>query len=125
MRIGWGAMLAALPWVAGGAAPAARNPLGAAGFVVKRADTPARAAMLLRLPPHRFLRHYGGRLVGFAYADPGGCDCLYLGTGHAFRRYARRLDAWPAVDDHRDLLWDWDAWGAVRPGFRWGPALGW
>jgi hypothetical protein len=104
----------------------APNPLVRAGFVAKPANTPARASMLRRLPPQRFLRHRHGRTVDYAYADPDGCDCLYLGTGRAFRRYwMHRGDAMPPAEDHRDLLWDWDAWGPVAPGFRWGPALGW
>jgi len=108
---------------AGGARPP--NPLVQAGFVAKRASTPARASMLGRLPPGRFLRHWHGRTPSYAYADPDGCGCLYLGTARAFRRYARRTGTSPTAEDHRDFLWDWDAWGPVAPGFRWGPALGW
>lgn len=102
------------------------NPLHDAGFVARAADTPARQAMLLRLPPERFLRHYHGGKVSFVFADPGGCDCLYVGNVRSFRRYWRRRgDPVGRAEDHHDLFWDWNAWGVFAPDFRWGPGMGW
>ena len=103
-----------------------RNPLHAAGFADRPADTPARQAMLMRLPPHRFVLHTHGSSVAFVYADPGGCDCLYVGSGRALQRYRRRTgDRRDAIQDYQDYHWDWNAWNGFSPAFQWGPGMGW
>ena len=118
--------IAALPLAAGGCAALSgpHNELIAAGFVARRADTPVRQAMLVRLPPHVFIRRLHGRTLSYAYADPAACDCLYVGSARAYRRLARARRAAPAVD-YVNGTWDWDRWGGFRPGFTWGPGFGW
>ena len=126
--------LAALPLLASACAPlfGPHNDLLSAGFASRRADTPARQAMLVRLPPHVFIRRLHGRTLSYAFADPAACDCLYMGSARAYRRYVRRTErvhgtaaASLAAVDYVNGVWDWDAWGGFRPGFTWGPGFGW
>ena len=71
--------------------------LSIAGFVVHRADTPDLQAKLDLLPPHQVLQRVHGETIRYVYADPDVCDCLYVGTQHAYdlyqkQRLARHLD---------------------------------
>ena len=120
--------LAGLPLLAGGCAmlSAPHNDLTSAGFVSRPASTPARQAMLVRLPPHVFIRRLHGRTLSYAYADPAACDCLYMGSARAYRRYVRHAGgAHGASVEYVNGGWDWDPWGGFRPGFTWGPGFGW
>jgi hypothetical protein len=63
--------------------------LAAAGFVVRPANTPARQAMLKRLPANRFVQRAHGDSIHYVYADPLVCSCLYVGTQHAYDQYKR------------------------------------
>ncbi|MFT8948444.1 MAG: hypothetical protein ABF876_18350 [Acetobacter aceti] len=75
--------------------------LAAAGFILKPANTPARAAMLTRLPPHRFLRRDKGDMVTYVYADPNVCDCLYVGSQQAYATYRAAQQAQYMADENR------------------------
>jgi len=58
-----------------------------AGFVVKYATTPEKAAILRGLPPDKLVtRKKDGRLY-YVYADAARCNCAYVGTPEAFARY--------------------------------------
>jgi hypothetical protein len=99
--------------------------LAAAGFLVKPANTPERAAMLARLPANTFVQHVNGDTVTYVYADPKACNCLYVGTQEAYGQYRRTMQAKDLVDqqrwaaqDYADARWNWGAWGAWGP--RWG-----
>jgi hypothetical protein len=58
-----------------------------AGFVVKYATTPEKAAILRSLPPDKLVtRRKDGRIY-YVYADAARCNCAYVGTPEAFARY--------------------------------------
>ena len=65
--------------------------LVAAGFLEKPADTPKRQARLAALPPYHILSqrvNAGGQdTVGYVYADPQFCHCVYVGNTVAFQKY--------------------------------------
>ena len=101
------------------------NSLAAAGFIAKPANTPARLAMIARLPKDKFARRTMGDLVTYVYADPKACNCLYVGSQAAYGRYQRANQAKNLVDqeriaaeDYNDPAWNWDSWGSWGPGFR-------
>ncbi|WCK68791.1 hypothetical protein [Agrobacterium tumefaciens] len=110
------------------------NDLAAAGFVARPANTPARVAMLKRLPPNKFLMRSKGNTVSYVYADPVNCNCLYVGTQKAYGSYQatkkqeriadRQL---LAAQTYRDANWDWSGWGPDFPEFDgpFGPGYGW
>ena len=110
--------------------------LGAAGFVMRPANTPQRQAMLARLPQHRFVMRQNGDTTHYVYADSLVCDCLYVGTQQAFNQYKANQLQQQLIDQRQlialtyaDAAWSWDAWGpwgAVAPefGFVYGP-MGW
>jgi hypothetical protein len=94
------------------------NDLAAAGFVVKPANTPARQAMLKRLPANKFLMRARGKNVNYVYADPVNCQCIYVGGEKAYGQYrqARQQERiatkqlW-AAQTYADAQWNWGAWG--------------
>lgn len=58
-----------------------------AGFVVKYATTPEKAAILRSLPPDKLVtRTKDGRRY-YVYADAAGCSCAYVGTPEAYAAY--------------------------------------
>jgi hypothetical protein len=65
--------------------------LAAAGFLEKPANTPAREARLAALPPFKLMSQRvtaGGRdTVGYVYADPQFCHCVYVGDPGAYQRF--------------------------------------
>ena len=100
------------------------NSLSAAGFIVKPANSPARLAMLARLPKDKFARRTKGDIVTYVYADPKDCNCLYVGSQSAYGRYQQADQAKNIVDqeriaaeDYDDPAWNWDSWGSWGPGF--------
>lgn len=110
------------------------NDLAAAGFVARPANTPARVAMLKRLPPNKFLMRSKRNTVNYVYADPINCNCLYVGTQKAFATYqatkkqARISDQQLlTAQTYRDPEWDWSGWGADFEDFQgpFGPNYGW
>ena len=108
------------------------NALAAAGFIDRPANTPERQAMLAKLPPHRFLRRVRDDRVNYVYADPTGCNCLYVGTQQAYGRYQRQQQRQNIADqnafaaqEYSDSAWNWGAWGGFGPRWGWGPGFGW
>jgi hypothetical protein len=113
--------------------------LAALGFVARPADTPARAAMLAKLPPQKFLRRTRGGVVHYIYADTLDCRCLYVGSARAFARYRQLRQMRAAVKEIRNTEfaedmagadysnpdWDWSPWGGFGPDFDAGPGFGW
>jgi hypothetical protein len=65
--------------------------LAAAGFLQKPADTPKREARLASLTPYHILSQrllVGGQdTVGYVYADPQYCHCVYVGDPTAYQRF--------------------------------------
>src|SRR5262245_31156619 len=58
-----------------------------AGFVVKYATTPEKAARLRSLPADKLVtRKKDGRLY-YVYADAARCNCAYVGTPEAYAKY--------------------------------------
>ena len=102
--------------------------LAAAGFIVKPANTPERAAMLMRLPANKFVQRTNGDTVTYVYADPKACACLYVGSQAAYGQYQKAMQAKNLLDqqqlnafDYQDRDWDWGAWGPWgRAGLGWG-----
>lgn len=99
--------------------------LAAAGFILKPANTPERAAMLLRLPANKFVQHVNGDTVTYVYADPKACGCLYVGTQSAYGQYQKAMQAKNLLDQqadnalrYQDAAWNWGLWGP------WGPHWG-
>jgi len=94
------------------------NLLSAAGFAIKPADSPKRAAELATMPPLKMVRRIkDGRLV-FTYADPYRCKCLYTGNEAAFDEYKRlqaqrnvAADQMIAANEAEMASIDWDMWG--------------
>lgn len=106
--------------------------LAAAGFVVRPANTPARQAMLKRLPANKFLLRTKGDNVNYVYADPVNCKCLYVGDQQAYNSYrqARQQERiankqlW-AAQTYADARWNWGAWGPYDFDAPFGPGYGW
>lgn len=97
--------------------------LSAAGFTMKVADTPDKKAALASLPANQVtMRQVKGKNV-FLYADPRGCNCLYVGNdanyqtyqGLAFDRSVASQQLL-AAQINAEADWDYGAWG---PGFWW------
>ncbi len=107
------------------------NNLAAAGFIQRPANTPARTAMLARLPANKFVRRVNGDDVTYVYADPKACNCLYVGTQQAYGQFQQEMQAKKLADerefaaqDYQDASWDWGAWGPWGGGWRFG-RFGW
>ena len=102
--------------------------LAAAGFIVRPANTPARIAMLKRLPANKFVQRTHGETVNYVYADPKACACLYVGSQAAYGQYQKAMQAKNLLDqqqlnalDYQDRYWNWGAWGPWGGvGSRWG-----
>ena len=124
---------AAAPAAAMGSRRATENDLSAAGFKVRVADTPERQAMLARLPAHKVLMRNHDGTVHYVYADPQGCNCIYVGSEDAYQKYAAAKQAQHIADqqafaaqEYNDATWNWGAWGpGFGRGWAWGPGFGW
>jgi hypothetical protein len=108
------------------------NGLAAAGFIDRPANTPQRTAMLSKLPAHQFVRRVLGDKVKYVYADPSGCNCLYVGSQAAYGKYQRQNQRQGLADerqmaamDYQDAAWNWGAWGPWNSGWGFGPGYGW
>lgn len=67
--------------------PPTGNLLTSAGFTMKVADTPARQAKLASVPAGKMIpRVVKGKTLYF-YADPKGCNCVYVGDETAYQSY--------------------------------------
>jgi hypothetical protein len=104
--------------------------LTAAGFVEKPANSPAREAQLAALPPFRIQSqqiHAGGAdTIGYVYADPQFCHCLFVGNDRAYERHQRMMVEKKIADERlqaaamrEDAAFDWGAWGPYDDW--WGP----
>jgi hypothetical protein len=60
-----------------------------AGFQVKRADTPERLAHLKTLTPLKIVKHERDGKAYYVFADPEGCQCVYVGDEAAYQRYQK------------------------------------
>jgi hypothetical protein len=58
-----------------------------AGFVVKYATTPEKAAILRSLPPDKLVTRMKDGRRYYVYADAAGCSCAYVGTPEAYAAY--------------------------------------
>jgi hypothetical protein len=95
------------------------NMLAAAGFQMKPANTPNRVAHLQTLTPLKLLPYTrtDGKLL-YVYADPKGCNCLYVGDETAYQRY-RALEQQQKIAQEQmvtaqmnaDAAMDWGLWG--------------
>ena len=105
----------------------AESDLAAAGFQARIADTPERQAMLARLPARKMLLRSYNNTTHYVYADPKGCNCIYVGDDAAFqsftqaRRQRESIEAQETVaQNFADPSWNWGARGGFGPGFLWG-----
>jgi hypothetical protein len=60
-----------------------------AGFHVRRADTPERLAHLGTLTPRKLVRHDRAGTPYYVFADPDGCQCIYVGNEAAYQQYRK------------------------------------
>ena len=95
------------------------NMLAAAGFQMKPADTPNRVAHLQTLTPLKLLPYTrtDGKLL-YVYADPKGCNCLYVGDETAYQRYRELAQQQKIAQEqmvtaqmNADAAMDWGLWG--------------
>ena len=91
--------------------------LAAAGFAMRPADTAERQQHLAALPPYRLESRTKDGKVVYTYADPGACQCLYVGGSKEYSEYQRlRLQRQIAADEawgaHAADM-EWDVWGAA------------
>lgn len=124
---------ATAPVVAMGSRRQTEGDLAAAGFRARPATTPERQAMLARLPANKVLLRERNGVVHYVYADPKGCNCLYVGNEAAYQKYseAKRQDRLAdqqtfAAQQYSDAQWNWGAWGGgFGRGFGYEPGFGW
>ncbi len=60
-----------------------------AGFQVKRADTPDRLAHMKTLTPLKLVRHDRDGVPYYVFADPDGCQCVYVGNAAAYQQFQK------------------------------------
>jgi hypothetical protein len=87
-----------------------------AGFQVRRADTPERQAHLATLTPRRLVRHDRDGTPHYVFADPQGCQCVYVGNEPAYQRYRALAQQSQAAavqqlaDANSDAVMRWGIW---------------
>jgi hypothetical protein len=81
--------------------------LAAAGFVMRPADTTERQQGLAARSPYRLESHTEDGNVVYTYADPEGCQCLYVGGDKEYSQY-QRLRVEQRVEHEME-------WGAAGP----------
>jgi hypothetical protein len=64
-----------------------------AGFQVRRADTPERLEHLKTLTPLKLVRHDREGTPHYVFADPEGCQCVYVGNEAAYQQYRKLAQA--------------------------------
>jgi hypothetical protein len=124
-----GVVMLVLAGLAGGCAAvrkdeaqSAEDLLVAAGFKAKPADTAAKLAQLKALPALKMqVRSKNGQL-GYSYADPYNCKCLYVGGPSQYAEYKRlavkqqiAMDHVEAAEAEEDASLDWGMWGGFGP----------
>jgi hypothetical protein len=91
--------------------------LAAAGFQVRAADTPQRAAAMRTLPPNRFVTRIVNGQPVYQYADPLICRCVYFGTQQNWDAYRQEVFAKQLADENQmtaimnQSAWEWGPWG--------------
>jgi len=96
--------------------------LAAAGFLEKPANTPHRQARLAALPPFRVLSQRvtanGQDTVGYVFADPQFCNCVFVGDPVAFSHYQQLAfqehlaqEQMAAAQMANDDMFGWNEWG--------------
>ncbi len=96
--------------------------LAAAGFLEKPANTPQRQARLAALPPYHVLSQRvtaGGQdSVGYVYADPQFCNCVFVGGPQAYSRFQQLAfqqhlanEQFAAEEMAQDDSFGWGNWG--------------
>jgi hypothetical protein len=93
------ALLAAACVNTGPAVSDKEDMLAGAGFVPKKADTPARMAGLKALPPHQFVQRTINGRTTYLYGDPTLCGCIYVGDQNAYDRYRQQMAARQTATD--------------------------
>src|SRR5262249_35088854 len=92
----------------GGEARSVEQMLAAAGFQMKVADTPEKAADLRTFPTRKMTVRRQGAALYYVYADPDVCNCLYMGTEPQYQEYQRLLLN-RVADERLDM--NWALWG--------------
>src|SRR5262245_6301723 len=73
-------------------APKTEQLLIEAGFRMKPAGTPEQLGHLQELPPFKLVKQTKDGRVVYRYADPGNCQCVYVGGVEEYETYRRYLD---------------------------------
>ncbi len=88
--------------------------LVAAGFRAMPADTPDGARQLGAMPPLKMVSQSKDGHVVYSYADPYGCECVYVGDEEAYGQYERLAvqsqlaeERLQAVEAREDAAFDW------------------
>ncbi len=95
------------------------NLLAASGFTVQPANTPERVASLRSLPANKLVQRTRGGTVGYVYADPLVCACLYVGDQAAYGRYRQEVFQRRLADEQsmtaqmNQTAWDDGPWGPM------------
>jgi hypothetical protein len=93
--------------------------LMAAGFRQRYADTPEKVEHLKAIPPLKITMRVKDGDTIYTYADPEGCNCMYVGGPKEYQEY-KRLEADTRVPDVQrmdaeqaaDWSLNWGTWGA-------------
>jgi len=103
-------------------AQSTENLLVAAGFQPKPADTPDKLAQLKAQPALKMTLHSKDGQVGYSYADPYNCKCLYVGGPEQYAKYQKLAvkqqiaqDQMAAAEAEEDASLDWGMWGGFGP----------
>ena len=67
--------------------PLMESLLTKAGFQVRRADNAERLTHLKTLTPLKLERHDRDGVPYYVFADPDGCQCVYVGDAAAYQRF--------------------------------------
>ena len=74
-------------------APRVERTLTEAGFITLSADTAERVTQLQALPPYKLVKRVKNGATRYMYADPTGCQCIYVGGVEQYTRYKKYLGA--------------------------------
>jgi len=96
--------------------------LAASGFLEKPANTPRREQHLAALQPYRVLSQRvttnGQDTVGYIYADPQFCHCVFVGNAEAYARFQQLAfqqhlanEQIAATDMQQEDMFGWGDWG--------------
>jgi hypothetical protein len=71
-----------------------------AGFIMRPARTEHQLARLKLLPPRQFVSRGKGAGRYYLFADPNGCQCVFVGDGKALQSYRDMRTRLPQVDNN-------------------------